>query len=183
MDAQQAQQKAESILKQEGIDNLLVKLFLEVRHYPSWMTRDDFDAKLNFGVTSIHSSLGIMSIGYLPKDVRMVIGEFNGMKFRIGGDSYFTPFPDPDGKCAGYEIIQFGFGDDLKTVVEAEFSLADDPCLPSDYSLFSVEEFHHSADWIDLLKSTSKAIDAHKENQARARSQEQNEKYAGKFNF
>lgn len=181
MDAQQAQQKAKSILKQEGIDNLLVKLFLAVKHYPSWMTRDDFDTKWNFGVTSIHSLPDSMSIGYEQKNVPMVIGEFNGMKFKVGGDSYYATYPD--GECAGYEIIRFGFGEDLKTVVEAKFSLADDPCLPSDYSLFGVEEFHHSADWIDFLKSTSQAIDAHKEKQERERSQEQNEKYAGKFNF
>lgn len=180
MDIQQAKQKAESILKQDGIDNLLVKLFLAVKYYPFWVTRDDFDTKLNFGVTSIHSLPDSMSIGYQQKDVPMMIGEFEGMKFKVGGDSYHSSCPDDNTR---YQIIRFGFGEDLKTVVEAEFSLADDPCIPSDYSLSGVEEFHYSEDWIDFLKSTSQAIDTHKENQERARLQEQNEKYAGKFNF
>ena len=181
MDAQQAQQKAKSILKQEGVDNLLVKLFLAVKHYPSWMTRDDFDTKWNFGVTSIHSSPDSMSIGYKEKDVPMVIGEFNGMKFKVGGDSYFTSYPD--GECAGYEVIRFGFGEGLNTVVEAKFERADDPCLPRDYSLFDVEELHYSADWIDFLKSTSQAIDTHNAMQEQVCLQEQNERYAGKFDF
>ncbi len=181
MDAQQAKQKAKSMLKKEGIDNLLVKLFLAVKYYPSWMTRDDFDSKWNFGVTSIHTSQDSMVIGHVQTDVPMVIGEFKGITFKIGGDSYYTTYPD--GECVGYEVIRFGFGENLKTVVEAKFSLADDPCLPNDYSLFDVEEFHHSVDWIDFLKSTSRAIDAHKERQERIGLQEQNEKYAGKFNF
>lgn len=181
MDAKQAQQKAKSILKQEGVDNLLVKFFLAVQHYPSWMMRDDFETKWNFGVTSIISLPERMSIGREQTDVPMVIGEFNGTRFKVGGDSYFTIYPD--GESASYEVIRFGCGEDLKTVVEARFSLANDPCLPSDYSLFSVEELHYSGDWIDFLKLTSQAIDAHKEKRERDRSQEQNEKYAGKFSF
>ncbi len=181
MDAEQAQQKAKSILEEEGIDILLVKLFLAVRHYPSWVAHEDFDTKRNFGVTCIQSSLFNMKVGYKDKPVKMVLGEFNGAKFRIGGDSRYIDYPDGGG--AVFAVIQLGFGNDLKTVVEAEFTTNFDPCSPKDYKLFAVEELHYSTDWIDFLRSTSQAIDAQEKKRELIRSQEQNEKYAGKFTF
>jgi len=74
------------------------------------------------------------------------------VKFKVGGDSYFTSYPD--GETAGYEIIRFGIGEDLKTAVEAKFSLPEthSPCLPSDYSLFAGPSHQKSLTINDLQR-------------------------------
>lgn len=122
-----------------------------------------------------------MEIHYKEKDVSMICGEFQGQSFKIGGECYFVDFPD--GCCTGYQRIRFCFGKDLETVVEAEFDMVDEPVLPSDYRLSSVEEFHRSADWIGFLDSACQAIDAHKQRQDEIRLSERNKKYEGKFDL
>ena len=181
MDATEAREKARSILTAEGIDRRLITFFLAVQHYPSWITHAGFETKWNFGVTAIRSMPERMEIQYKEKDVSMVVGVFEGQNFKIGGDSYFVDYPD--GGCTGYQRIRFGFGKDLNTVVEAEFKMADDPVLPSDYRLSSVEEFHRSVDWISFLDSACRAIDEHKQRQDQIRLRERNKKYEGKLDL
>jgi hypothetical protein len=181
MDAREAKQKAKSILEHDGIDKALIRFYLAVHHYPAWITQPDFATRWNFGVSAIRSVSERIGTRKEAEDVPMVIGVFDEQIFKIGGYSYFVAFPDGD--SCGYERIRFGYGKDLSTVIEAEFSRADEAILPSDYSLIDVEGFHRSSDWIKLLHSACRAIDAHEERMRNARVQEENNKYEGKFSF
>lgn len=174
------QKKALQFIKEKGWDSLLVSAFLEVKHYPSWALRDDFEEKWNIGVKNVRGETKFLKVGYGGEDVRFCVGEIAGIAFKIGGDLVFSTMPD--GELFVTLPLEL-YLDDKKVMAVRYVADSSDPILDSDFSLLSIEEFHND-DRIDtLLKEISRAKHQLKERRRLSDLAEKESNLEGKFTF
>jgi len=127
-------EKAKILLNKSHASYHLVEFWLEVRHYPSWSKRDDFDLKWNFGVSDIASGERTVSTRFGPKTLKFVSGNFAGDNFEIVSDKRAPWWPDDD---AG-SVVTLWFVWNAKQVLVANYITGDDDIIPSHFELFSV---------------------------------------------
>jgi hypothetical protein len=149
-------EKALQLLRESRLGYHLVHVWLEIRYYPSWSKRDDFEAKWNFGLANVSSGERAVSIRGRDKTLTFLRASFDGRRFEIASDQ--SPVWWPDDEAFAVETLLLDWNG--RRVANVNFTVHDDGIIPSHFHLISVEELHWSDDWTKSIERMSKAIDA-----------------------
>lgn len=179
MNFEQAKKKALDRVREKGLDKLLIAAFLETNHYPSW-SKNSPAGEWNIGLANISGVEVSRKVGYFEEKGEAVVAELDGIRFQLSGSKHFTD-DDGSGIC-GTQTASLHIGE--ACVLSGLFFFYDiDACIPEDFSLYSVEEYHENAAMEQLLRRISELIKLKRIQQKELQQKKQAEHYSGKFSF
>lgn len=172
MNIYELKQKAQKFITERRWDILLIEAYL--------ITKDlDSRGSSSLGIKNISVVNKEIIIGHIKKEAKFVLGEINGISFEIGGFYDFSLMAEGCSATVGVSLCI----EDNIVFTGSYLVNSDDPLLASDYSIYSVEEFHNN----DLIHHLLKALHDAKVEQSDRLNEviklENEKKYAGKFTF
>ncbi len=174
------QAKARDFIEARDWHMALWKFYDTVKHYPSWVSRDDFQRKFNIGVREISKESRQLSNEPSREAVDFVIGELGGVRFAVGSrDSYLSL---PDGDTFAYTTIELMLTG--RVVMALAFRVVINECGdPRPVELSDVLEFHNDPNIQDLFKAFEEALMSHAARRSQLAADDEDAKLAGKFTF
>jgi hypothetical protein len=172
--------KAEKIFDESGMSSNLIKFIYETNYYHSWVKNsEDFEERYNFGLQDIRTEVVDINIHYSANIEYLTLAKYKNKNIKFGNKTYYVSFPD--GESAVYEVILFYIED--KLIVHAKYSRNRDAYSYKDYKFSSLEEFHYTNEFENMLSEMSKDIDDLKIKVNKLEKIKEEEKYKGKFSF
>lgn len=168
------QGKALKYVGEKRWDYLLALTFLQIRNYPSWSQRDDFETDWNIGLTSITSENRLIETGYDKRNADFIRARYQEIDFSVGGaKDYGTSYT---------EVLSLRVED--KTVITIKYYLGDMDFLhASNYEMLSVEELHVDQKIDELLLGIESLIKEHNKRRNNNEAKRRNQQYEGRFSF
>jgi len=162
MDVQKIQElieKSNQLFKDKKLDVCLSIFYDETQHYYPWsQNQDDFETKWNFGLKNISNEVVDIEISYDTKITDLLVGEFDGVKFKIGGQSKFSEFGND------YYIVLY-LNENL--VVNSVYSYDMDSYSDKKYKFTKLDEFHFSKELENFLNKVRVKIEDFKKTKIR----------------
>ena len=179
MNVEEAKMKALARVREKGLDRQLIAAFLETKHYPSWSTNQK-SQDWNIGLTDIGSVQVEPQYGRRDALMNVVVATLDGVRFRITGSLLTTCMPDGDLYTS--QTVWLHIGD--ACLLEGHYALrAHDACIPEQFNLVMVEEYHEGPELESLLGRIAELIEQKQQKAREAQQKAQAEKYSGKFTF
>ncbi|KVD62025.1 hypothetical protein WI88_13415 [Burkholderia ubonensis] len=161
------------------MDRQLIAAFLETKSYPAW-SRNQSNSDWNIGLENIDNFEVEKTSANRDALTHGLVATLDGVQFRLTGSLKSTCMPD--GELFTHQTVWLHIGEDC--VLEAAYSVHGlDACIPEDFSLFSVDEYHESQELEQLLSRISDLVQLKQRKLKEKRQQEQAERYKGKFSF
>ena len=170
---------AEKKFRDSGMSKNLIKFILETKHYSAWVKNSaEFEDRYNFGLKNITTEKVEIKISYSEKIDYLTVATYKDKRIKFGNGNYSFTFPD--GEYSYYKVVQFYIDD--KLIVHGEYlEISDDPIIASDYEFLSLEEFHYTSEFENLIKDMCKDIDEFIFKRRKLDIQKIEDSYKGKF--
>ncbi|CAJ3483375.1 hypothetical protein [Burkholderia pseudomallei] len=179
MNFEEAKKKALARVREKGLDWQLIAAFLETKHYAAWNTNQT-NQDWNIGLQDIGSAEVEPQYGRRDALMNSVVATLDGVRFQLTGSLLTTCMPD--GELYTSQTVWLHIGETC--VLEGHYALrAHDACIPEQFNLVSVDEYHEGPELESLLARIAELIEQKQRRTREAQQKAQAEKYSGKFTF